>query len=158
MQEALPGYDTSYRSGTNSAVDAAITDLNRILIPVGGGIACLNEKGEKVQRYTDRVVLEIPEGAPNEIATAARAAALKVLQVMNKNTSSRIAEEISSLTAKDKSEAISYLERCGKHGRLLIGGIEEYGSTWAIMANDADLSNPKDRGTIVIKYIKDNFI
>ena len=83
MREALPGYDTSYRSGENPAVDAAVDELNKILMPVGGGIACLDEKGERVQQYTDRVVLEIPEGAPEEVATAARAAALKVLQAMH---------------------------------------------------------------------------
>ena len=88
MREELPGYDTSYKHGTNPAVDAAVDELNKILMPVGGGIASLDEKGELVQRYTDRVALEIPEGAPKEVATAARAAALRVLQAMHEKPKS----------------------------------------------------------------------
>lgn len=83
MREELPGYDTSYRSGENPPVDAAFDKLNAILLPVGGGIACLDEKGNRVKKYTDRVVLDIPEGTPEETITKARAAALQILQAMN---------------------------------------------------------------------------
>ncbi|MBI4995240.1 hypothetical protein HZC21_06440 [Candidatus Peregrinibacteria bacterium] len=83
MQEELPGYDTTYRHGKNPAVDAAVDKLNEILGTNRGGIACLDEKGQRVSGYTDRVVLEMPDDTPEEVATAARAAALQVLQAMH---------------------------------------------------------------------------
>ena len=82
MREELPGYDTSYRSGKDPVVEAAFDKLNGIL-EGHGGVACLDEEGNIVKRYTDRVVLDLPNNLPEDVVTQARAAALGVLQAMH---------------------------------------------------------------------------
>ncbi len=82
MREDLQGYDTSYRYGQNPKIDEAIKRLNEITMPFGGGIAFLDENENVVQRYTDKVVLELPDSTPKEIINKARRAVTDVLSAM----------------------------------------------------------------------------
>jgi hypothetical protein len=84
-RELLPGYDTSYCVGDNKEVDNAIFDLSQIIGMQNGGIINLDKKGNSVMGYTDDVELKLSDELSEEIRIKARAAALTVLQAMDKH-------------------------------------------------------------------------
>ena len=84
-REGLPGFDPSYRFGSDEEIDQAINHLIAITKEGGGGgIVSLDENDEVVKKYTGKVALELPETMPAEIKNEARAAALTVLQIMQR--------------------------------------------------------------------------
>ncbi len=70
MRFELPWYDANYRDGSdyNTLAGKKIAELNSFLMEnwIRWWIACLDEKGQTVQRYTDRVVLEIDDSVSPE--------------------------------------------------------------------------------------------
>ncbi len=85
-REELDGWNPSYRYGkddseTGRAIDQAVDRVNSLVH--GGGIACLDEDGNRVETYTNRVVLELPEGTPKATADAIREGVAEVIRLMN---------------------------------------------------------------------------
>ena len=82
----LPWYDVNYRDGSdyNTPAGKKIAELNNFLRENGirWWIACLDEKGQTVQRYTDRVVLEIDDSVSPEKLEKIKKIVSELLKVM----------------------------------------------------------------------------
>ena len=86
MRFELPWYDVNYRDGSdyNTLAGKKIAELNRFLIEnwIRWWIACLDEKWQVVERYTDRVVLEIDGSVSQERLEKIKRMVSELLRVM----------------------------------------------------------------------------
>ena len=86
MRKTLDGYDTKYRVSTTknqSATDVAVGDLVKaITMQWFWWIACLDENGNRVARYTNNVVLELKDDTPPEKVEEAKKLTARVLETM----------------------------------------------------------------------------
>ena len=83
---SLPWYDTSYRDANdyNTSAGKLIARLNTYLRDnwIEWWIACLDEKGNTVSRYTDQVVLEIDNSISQEQLEHIKQIASELLSIM----------------------------------------------------------------------------
>ena len=82
----LPWYDVNYRDDEhrNTPAGKKIAELNKFLREnwIEWWIACLDEKWQVVQRYTDRVVLELDDSVSPEKLEEVKKIVLDLLKVM----------------------------------------------------------------------------
>ena len=86
MRKELNWYDVNYRHYSEwpahlTPTDVAIDELNKAL-NFKWGIACLDEKGNIVTRYTNNVVLDLPDDTSDEKLEEAKKLTAKVLETM----------------------------------------------------------------------------
>lgn len=86
MRKTLNWYDVNYRHYSEwphhlTATDIAVDELNKAL-NFEWGIACLDENWNVVTRYTDNVVLELPDDTSDEKIEEAKKLTAEVLETM----------------------------------------------------------------------------
>lgn len=84
MKIELQWYDTNYRYWKNKQIDTQIDEINQ-LTNCRGWIACLDQNNDVVQRYTEKVILDLPDSLKIDVINEVKEITNNILKLMNKN-------------------------------------------------------------------------